>query len=51
MVVTCISWLIAEICGLCPPFEITQTEQSKWISAHYPRKAVKKPQQEQSAVL
>ena len=50
MVVTRISWLKAELCGLCPPFEIIQTDQNKWISTHYPRKAVKKPQQEQSAI-
>jgi hypothetical protein len=39
--------LMAEICGLCPPLEVTKTEQNKWISSHYPRKAIKKAPQEQ----
>ena len=44
-----LTWkLIAEICGLCPPFEIEHMERNKWISSHYPRKAVKKAPQEQS---
>ena len=40
--------LILEICRLCPSFETTRMEQSKWISTHYPRKSVKKAPQEQS---
>ena len=40
--------LTADICGLCPPFEIEHMDRSKWISSHYPKKVIKKAPQEQS---
>ena len=48
MVSTPVCKLTVEICKLCPSFEISRTERNKWISSHYPRKAVKKAPQEQS---
>ena len=43
-----IFWLMREICGLCPPFEVSKMDREKWISTHYPRKSAKKAPHVQS---